>query len=170
MKLGTAVVFPHHFAFFPLLQGPMQSDSVSHLSVVHLPQLQFASQLWPQPVQAPPAGVGGVGAGGAGVGVAGAGVGVPPLQRSVHSAMQALYAAGGFEGQRPMQAESDPPGQLGGTGPGAGVGVAGAGVGLPPPPHHLALPPLLQLPMHCASDSQPGLVLQWPQMQLASQL
>ena len=56
-------------------------------------------------------------------------------QRCTQLSTQALYAAGGSEGQRLMQAVSEPPGQPEGTGGGvlgAGVGVGvggGAGVG-----------------------------------------
>ena len=52
----------------------------------------------------------------------------------------------------------------GGVGDGGGPG-GGAG---PTPPHHLALCPLSHGPMHWPDDWQPGFMLQWPQLQLAS--
>ena len=64
-----------------------------------------------------------------------------------------------------MHASSEPPGQLLGAGVGVGAGGAGgAGVGEAPPPHHMALPPLLHVPMHCASLWQPGFMLHRPQL------
>ena len=64
-----------------------------------------------------------------------------------------------------MQACREPPGQpLGAGAGGAGVGDGGAGVGAAPPPHHMALPPLLHVPMHCASLWQPGFMLHRPQL------
>ena len=54
-----------------------------------------------------------------------------------------------------MHESSEPPGQPeGGAGEGGGgAGVGGAGVGVEPPPHHMALPPELQGPMHSASEA-----------------
>ena len=104
------------------------------------------------------------------------------MQRFTQLSTQALYAGAGLLGHSAMQAESEPPGHPEGAGPGPGAGVGGAGVGCDgpgpggggvgvlPPPHHLALWPELQGPRHWVELAQPGLVLQRPQLQLASQL
>jgi len=55
----------------------------------------------------------------------------------------------------------------GGAGGGTG-GAGGGGVGAFP--HHLALPPPLQVPKQVSSDMQPAFVLQRPQLQSSSQL
>lgn len=59
---------PHHFAFFPLLHGPRHKPASSHFVVVQIPQLQFSSQLCPQPWHVPLCGPGGAGGGAGGGG------------------------------------------------------------------------------------------------------
>jgi len=62
------------------------------------------------------------------------------------------------------------PSQFPGVGAGGGGGAGVGGEGGVPPPHHFALPPPLQGPRHVVLVMQPGLVLQRPQLQLASQM
>lgn len=65
---GDGVDPPHHLALWPLLQAPKQACSESHPGFsLHLPQLQFSSQLYPHAWQVPLGGEGGGdGAGGEG--------------------------------------------------------------------------------------------------------